>query len=68
MIFYFYTNHTLGREPNEIQSMTNKCYWGETHITVNTNKPVEDIGQKLTDRQTYEIRTAIADTDDSVMR
>lgn len=41
---------------------------GETHITVNTNKPVEDIGQKLTDRQTYEIRKAIAETDDSVMR
>ena len=41
---------------------------GETHITVNTNKPVEDIGQKLTDRQTYEIKKAIADTDDSVMR
>ena len=41
---------------------------GETHITVNTNKPVEDIGQKLTDRQTYAIKKAIADTDDSVMR
>ena len=48
--------------------MTNKCYWGETHITVNTSKPVEDIGQKLTDQQTYEIKKAIADTDDSVMR
>ena len=41
---------------------------GEAHITLNTNKPIEDIGQKLTDRQTYEIRKAIADTDDSVMR
>ena len=41
---------------------------GETHITVNTNKPVEDIGQKLTDQQTYAIKKAIADTDDSVMR
>lgn len=41
---------------------------GETHITVNTNKPVEDIGKVLTDRTTDSINRAISYQDDPIMR
>ena len=41
---------------------------GETHITVNTNKPVEDIGKVVTDKNIDSINRAISYQDDPIMR